>query len=669
MQKASLCLADFDAAAFDLDGVVTDTARLHEGAWKDVFDEFLEARAEGKGPAHNPFTSEEYRDLVDGRPRLDAVRAVFAARGIILPEGSSSDGSDAETVHGLGARKNQRFLDRIRTEGVDVYPSTIALIRRLRAFGVKIAVVSASRNCRKILQAARLDGLFDAVVDGLDIEKHSLLGKPAPDTFLEAARQLGAAPARTFVVEDATAGIMAARAGELGLVVGVDRTGHADSLRAAGADIVVSDLGQLELGMADSLARGPRSADAKPDVHRLDPFIAQPGVETRLPKWEEAQDPWLLSYDCFEPAVEGRRETLFALGNGYFVTRGAAAEARAGDVHYPGTYLAGGYNRLTTRIDGRAIEHEDLVNLPNWLFLTFRIEGGDWFDLQHVDILEYRQVLDLRRGLYRRYVRIRDSKGRRTSLAERRLVHMHDKHLASQHVAITAENWSGRLTIRAMLDGGIVNAGVQRYKQFSGRHYSVRQAMADDPDAMLLEIETTQSALRVAQAARLAVALDGAKGAAKTRAVMQRERVGYDINATLMPAASLKVEKIVALYTSSDRAIAGCESAARTAIARAGTFDELLSSHALAWEHLWQRCDVEMLEAAVDEPYAIHLAVRLHIFHLLQTASPHTIDLDVGIPPRGWHGEAYRGHIFWDELFIFPFLNMRLPVVSRALLR
>jgi HAD superfamily hydrolase (TIGR01509 family) len=174
----------------------------------------------------------------------------LAARGIILAEGGSSDGPDAVTVYGLGARKNQRFLDRIRIEGVDIYPSTIALIRRLRAFGVKIAVVSASRNCRKILQAARLDGLFDAVVDGLDIQKHSLRGKPAPDTFLEAARQLGAAPARTFVVEDTTAGIMAARAGELGLVVGVDRPD--ERCRELCATL---HLGQQELAHWDEVSR------------------------------------------------------------------------------------------------------------------------------------------------------------------------------------------------------------------------------------------------------------------------------------------------------------------------------------------------------------------------------------------------------------------------------
>jgi trehalose/maltose hydrolase-like predicted phosphorylase len=350
------------------------------------------------------------------------------------------------------------------------------------------------------------------------------------------------------------------------------------------------------------------------------------------------------------------------------VTRGAAAEASADDVHYPGTYLAGGYNRLTTLIMGRAVEHEDLVNLPNWLPLTFRIDDGDWFDLRHVDVLDYRQVLDLRRGLYLRQVRMRDKQGRQTHLAERRFVHMQDKHLAGQHVAITAENWSGHLTVRAMFDGGVANDGVQRYRQFSGRHCHVRQATATGPDGMLLEVETTRSRLGIANAARLAARLEGVDLRIDWAPVLEPTRVGREIGIDLTRGATVEVEKIVALYTSSDRAIADRVSAALEAIARAGSFDELLQSHALAWEHLWRRCDVQMLEIVDDERHDAHLAVRLHIFHLLQTASLHTVDLDTGIPPRGWHGEAYRGHIFWDELFIFPFLNVRLPVVSRALL-
>ena len=662
-----LILRRFEAVAFDLDGVVTDTARVHAAAWTSTFDSFLKERARRDGARFEPFTPEDYRAYIDGRSRLEAIRFFLAHRGITLPGGQATDGPEADTIHGLGVRKNQLFLEQIRTTGVDVYPSTVALIRRLRSLGLKTAIVSASRNCEEILKVARLEGLFDAAVTGLDLERLSLKGKPAPDTFLEAARRLGIAPARVVVVEDAIAGVAAARAGGFGFIIGIDRNGNADALKAVCADIVVSDLAQLELQIEDELTGRTAWGAPKPDVHCLDPFIAQAGVQTRAPT-APSVDPWLFTYESFDPAVEGRRETLFALGNGYFVTRGAAAEAQADEVHYPGTYLAGGYNRHTSLIDGRSVEHEDLVNLPNWLPFSFRIDDGDWFDLRKVEILVYRQELDLRRGLYRRTVRIRDVEGRETRLTERRFVHMQHKNLAGQQLTITAENWSGGLTVRAMLDGEIKNAGVARYAQFNGNHFRVHKATVIGPETVFLEGATTQSQLRVTQAARLRAWVRGSEKELKRRSVIEPARVGQEFEAELTPGAAVEMEKVVALYTSLDRAIADCASAACEAIARADSFDDLLQSHVLAWEHLWRRCDMDLLELAADPQHNTHLAVRLHIFHLLQTASPHTIELDAGVPARGWHGEGYRGHIFWDELFIFPFLNLRLPVLTRAFL-
>src|SRR5690606_12250712 len=198
------------------------------------------------------------------------------------------------------------------------------------------------------------------------------------------------------VIEDATAGVEAGRAGGFGLVIGVDRVGRREALLAHGADVVVQDLSLV--------------AVVEPDVDgRTLPSAANETVTAA--DVTDSPDPWVIVYDDFDPAVEGRRETLLALGNGYLVTRGAAAESRADDVHYPGTYLAGGYNRLTSTIDGRSVEHEDLVNLPNWLPLTFRIDDGDWLDLRRADILAYRQSLDLRQGLYERRVTIRDERG------------------------------------------------------------------------------------------------------------------------------------------------------------------------------------------------------------------------------------------------------------------
>jgi beta-phosphoglucomutase family hydrolase len=376
-RKTGLAPSQFDAVAFDLDGVVTDTAGIHFQAWKQTFDVFFEGYTRRTGVAFAPFTREDYRRYIDGRPREEAIRAFLAARAVDVAEGGERDGPEVETVQGLAGRKDGLFLEGMRSKGVDVYPSTVALIRRLRALGLKTAVVSASRNCQEILQTARLDHLFDVRIDGRDAATLGLPGKPAPDTFLAAARRLGTSPERTVVIEDAIAGVTAGRAGGFGLVIGIDRTGHGTDLENAGADIVVADLNQVNLELEDGLT--PRRLTAKPDVHRLDPFIARPGTETRHPAPHARPDPWLFAHEGFDPALEGRRETLFAVGNGYFVTRGAAAEARADNLYYPGTYLAGGYNRLTTLIDGRAVEHEDLVNIPNWLPLTFRIDDGEWF--------------------------------------------------------------------------------------------------------------------------------------------------------------------------------------------------------------------------------------------------------------------------------------------------
>jgi beta-phosphoglucomutase family hydrolase len=250
--KAALIPWRFDAVAFDLDGVVTDTARLHFQAWKQTFDTFFEARGRREGVAPASFTLEDYHKYIDGRPRKDAIRALLAARGASIAEGDEADGAKADTVSGLAERKNGLFLALMRSERVDIYPSTVALIGRLRTLGLKTAVVSASRNCQEILRAAQLEQLFDVRVDGNDAAILGLQGKPAPDTFLEAAQQLGTSPGRTVVVEDAIAGVAAGQAGGFGLVIGIDRAGHGAELATAGADIVVADLSQIDLAAGPS---------------------------------------------------------------------------------------------------------------------------------------------------------------------------------------------------------------------------------------------------------------------------------------------------------------------------------------------------------------------------------------------------------------------------------
>jgi beta-phosphoglucomutase family hydrolase len=234
------------ACLFDLDGVLTQTAKVHAAAWKQMFDDFLRKRAARTGEAFVPFDPvEDYAKYVDGLPRYDGVRSFLASRGIDLPWGDPGDPPGAETIIGLGNRKNELVLSLIRQGGVEPYPGSVRYVRAARDAGLRRAVVSSSANCREVLEAAGIDDLFEERVDGITIEREHLKGKPAPDTFLYAARALGVEAAQAVVFEDALAGVAAGRAGGFGFVVGVDRAGQAEALREHGADLVVNDLADL----------------------------------------------------------------------------------------------------------------------------------------------------------------------------------------------------------------------------------------------------------------------------------------------------------------------------------------------------------------------------------------------------------------------------------------
>ncbi len=234
------------ACLFDLDGVLTQTAKVHAAAWKQMFDAFLAARSARTGEPFVPFDPvDDYNEYVDGMPRYDGVRSFLASRGIVLPEGTPDDPPEAETVCGLGNRKNELVLALIRSQGVEAYWGSVLYLRAARDAGLRRAVVSASANAGEVLEAARIDDLLEIRIDGIVAEREHLNGKPAPDTFLAAARALEVRPGQAAVFEDALAGVAAGRAGHFGFVIGVDRVGHADALRQHGADRVVSDLGEL----------------------------------------------------------------------------------------------------------------------------------------------------------------------------------------------------------------------------------------------------------------------------------------------------------------------------------------------------------------------------------------------------------------------------------------
>ena len=244
--RIALTRDQYDAVLLDLDGVITDTANMHAACWKLMFDAYLQKRAAARGELFRPFyLATDYRLYVDGKPRFDGVRDFLTSRGIQLPEGSPDDSSQAETVGGLGNRKNDLINKVIEEVGVEPYEGSVKFIHQLRHQGFKIAVVTSSQNCEAVLKAADLEALFELRVDGAMVEAQHLAGKPAPDTFLIAAKLLGVEPARAVVVEDALSGVEAGLAGKFGLVVGVARRGNAEELRRHGAHLVVNDLGEL----------------------------------------------------------------------------------------------------------------------------------------------------------------------------------------------------------------------------------------------------------------------------------------------------------------------------------------------------------------------------------------------------------------------------------------
>jgi beta-phosphoglucomutase family hydrolase len=623
---------DWDAVLFDMDGVLTRTADVHARAWKKLFDEFLQRHAQETGTPYVPFDIEaDYRRYVDGKPRHDGVISFLASRGIQLPLDAPADQPDAPSVHALGKRKDAYFLEELHAHGVTTYEAAMDLVRSLRDHDVHTAVVTSSVNGKLVLETAGITRCFDAVVDGNDIARLGLRGKPAPDAFLEAAKRLGSNVSRTVVVEDSIAGVQAGRAGGFGLIIGVDRVGQSQALRAAGAHEVVTNLGQV----------------------RVTP---------------ESPSAWTLVYDDFEPAREGMREALCALGNGYFTVRGAAPWSRADGVHYPGTYVAGGYNRLRTTVAGRVVENEDLVNFPNPLLLEFRIGAGDWFDLRRVKILQYRQELQLRGGVLLRTVRFEDDSGRRSTLAERRFVSMSDMHLHALELTLTAENWSEKVCVRSGIEGRVVNAGAKLYRKFNNRHLQQHGSARLGDEGICLDVCTCQSQVRVVQGARVRALRAGVLLNPERQLLTEPGYIAEQFAIELTEGQSLTVEKTMALFTSRDQAISEPKLAAEEALTRAPRFEAALADHTRAWRRLWRRFDIHLRPRFGRFKLNMPMLLRLNGLHLLQAASEHSIGLDIGVPARGWTGEAYQGHVFWDELFIFPFLNFRMPEITRSLL-
>jgi trehalose/maltose hydrolase-like predicted phosphorylase len=377
-----------------------------------------------------------------------------------------------------------------------------------------------------------------------------------------------------------------------------------------------------------------------------------------------------LVYESFDPAQEGLREALTSTGNGYFATRGAAEWEDANAIHYPGTYAHGCYNRETTILGGRPVLNEDLVNLPNWLLLKLRIEDEEAIRLDNVEVLSYRHSYDIRNAVVLREIQFRDRANRETTLRSRRFVSMANSHLAGIEWTLTPDNWSGRVEVISGLDGRMTNHMVARYRELEGRHLNPASPRTFGPEIIALKVQTRQSNIYIAEAARTRVfrssesdhAMGGPLEAARSLYQMEdyiQQVLAFDVE----QGSAVRVEKMISLFTSHDNAISETLVAAGKHVARYPDFAAALGEHQSAWTELWDVGDIQLPR----EP-RVQLLLRFHISQVLQVCSRHTARHDAGVPARGLNGEAYRGHVFWDELYVYPYLNFRLPEITRGLL-
>lgn len=373
---------------------------------------------------------------------------------------------------------------------------------------------------------------------------------------------------------------------------------------------------------------------------------------------------WTIVYDRFEPDREGLREALCTLGNGYFGTRGSAPEVAASDIHYPATYIAGLYNKLTTNIAGRKIVNEDLVNCPNWTYMTFKIGDAEWFSPSASKILSFRQELDMRNGILTRKLRFQSHRGQITTVETNRIVHMAHPHCGAVRYVITPENYSDWITVGTTLDGTVINTGVPRYRQLNCKHWKPDSLGQFGRNGIFLSMITNQSRITIVEAAKIRIFEEDREIKPQIKIVAKgKEVIGQEFRLFVRKKKPYAIEKNVALYTSKDEGITDPKIAAIEAFTNSTSFRALLKTHQRAWELLWDKFDIQITGDAFSQRI-----MRLHIFHILQTASVHNKKIDAGLPARGLHGEAYRGHIFWDEIFILPFYEMHMPDIASALL-
>ena len=634
---ASKAAIKFKGVILDLDGVITGTARVHGLAWESMFNDYLKMAADRNRTPFVPFDVEkDYLEYVDGKPRMNGVKSFLKSRGIELPFGDYEDPPDKETVCGLGNRKNKDFQEVLRREGPDVFDSTITFIKNCRKLGIKIGVASSSRNCKLILELGAIEHYFGTRVCGEVSRELNLKGKPDPDIFVVAAANLGLQPGECVVVEDAISGVQAGKNGNFGLTLGVAREIDGNTLLQHGADIVVRDMAEIT-------------------IEQIKEWF-ESGIEA---------DGWNLTYNTFIPEDEGLRETLTAVGNGYMGVRGHFECEKASDIHYPGTYIAGMYNKIATTVGGKRIYNNDFVNCPNWTLIEFAIGSGAFVSPLRMNILSYKHNLNMKEGIMERTLVCKDGSGRITLIHTYRIASMADPHLCAIKFEITPLNYSDTIHLRSAIDCRIINDNVPRYRQLNSQHL-VPISQGAIAGGVYLSAKTSRSKYKIVMTSKTFVKIGKQTLRCKKTALQKKGQIDQVITFKVQKNTTYTIEKIVSVFTSLDKDIDSPRREGSKALSEASgikSFDDVSTPHIRAWAKIWNKADIQ-----IDGDRFIQKVTRLHTYHLLVSASPHNKAIDAGITARGLHGEAYRGHVFWDEIYIMPFYNCHFPQISKALL-
>lgn len=648
---------DFDAVLFDLDGVLTTTRTVHAAAWKSMFDEFLAQWDATHGTDLPRFDERsDYAAAVDGKTRETGVRDFLASRGITLPPGRPDSPPDEQSEWGLGNRKQLLVEDEIARNGVEAFPGSVAWVRELREAGLSTAVVSSSRNCAAVLEAAGIANLFDARVDGETVLELGLPGKPAPDGFLEGARRVGATPRRAVVVEDAVAGVAAGRAGGFGLVIGVNRDDHTAELRANGADMVVDDLGELLAAPDDAVHRsGPRRHHLMAAARRI--VAASSDYPT---------DPWQLVERRYNPEYVEQTETVFALANGYLGIRGSFEEGEPSAA--PGTLLNGFHETWPIVYPepafGFATTGQTILPVPDGTVMRLLVDE-DPVTCETTEVDSFERTLDMRRGAVTRTVVYRLRDGRRFRVRTERLVSLVRRHLACVRYEVTALDAPGRLVVASELvtpaltvpDGDIAQ-DPRRTRALS--HGGLRADVEHVDGVRVVRTYRTHSS-GLAVAAAMDHELD-APGATHVRTSLDPARATVVVELDAQVGVPVGLTKWLGYhYGAQECSILADRATLTLHQARAAGRAVVVEEHEREVGEFWERSEVVWKGAAAAQ-HALHISQ----FALLQASwrsEGH------GVPSKGLTGTGYEGHYFWDtEAYLLPFLIHTSPDVARSLL-